>query len=216
MRTPHRRVLAIFTLNLLIFVLARIGLFLVYLNDFRDLTVREAFGAFARGLMFDASIIVLVTGGPLLMLLVPFVFVHHPHRLRLPTWLTANAAVVAAAALLAIVGHRYLGGRMASASVYIGIILGAAGVLMLAPFRYHHQRTWIGFWTWTNFVLLALFLLLLAADIIYFGFVHRHVGPEVTAIGGDVGLMLDMAFGDYGWAIALYLAACVEIGRAHV
>lgn len=211
MRKPHRRVLAIFTLNLLIFVLARIGLFLVYLNDFRDLTALEALGAFARGLMFDASIIVFVTGGPLLMLLVPFVFVHHPHRLRPSTWAWANVAVIAAATLLAILGHRYLGGRLASASVYAGVILGAVGILVLAPFQYRHQRTWISFWTWTNFVLLALFLLLLAADVIYFGFVHRHVGPEVTAVGGDIGLMLDMAFGDYGWAIVLYFAACVGL-----
>jgi phosphoglycerol transferase MdoB-like AlkP superfamily enzyme len=211
MRKPHRRVLAIFSLNLLVFFLARIGLFLVYLQDFHDLTAFEALRAFARGLMFDASIIVLVTGGPLLMMLVPFVFVHHPHRLRVSTWAWANAVVVALAVVLAFLGHHYLAGRLASVSFYTAVIIGGAAMLSLLPFTFAHHRVWISFWTWTNFVLLSLFLFLLAADIVYFGFVHRHVGPEITALGGDVGLMLDMAFGDYTWAIVLYLAACVGL-----
>jgi phosphoglycerol transferase MdoB-like AlkP superfamily enzyme len=149
MRKPHRRVLAIFTLNLLIFFLARVGLFLVHLEDFNDLTLLEVLRAFARGLLFDASIITLITGGPLL--------------------------------------------------------------LMLLPFRFAHHRHWQSLWTWANFTLLALFLLLLAGDILYFGFVHRHAGPEILALGGDVGLMFDMAFGSYWWALLLFLAACVGL-----
>jgi phosphoglycerol transferase MdoB-like AlkP superfamily enzyme len=211
MKKPHRRVLAIFSLNLLVFFLARVGLFLVYFQDFHDLTLAEALRAFARGLLFDASIIVLVTGGPLLMMLVPFVFVHHPHRLRLATWLKANAAVVAAVAVLIFLGRRALTGNVASAFPYAMIALGALALLMLLPFRFAHHRAWVGFWTWTNFVLLALFLFLLAADIVYFGFVHRHVGPEITALGGDVGLMLDMALGNYAGVILLYVAACVGL-----
>ena len=82
MHIPHRRVLAIFLFTLLVFFLARVGLLLVHLPDFHDLTPFEILQAFARGLMFDASIIVLVSGVPLLMMLVPFVFVHHPHQLR--------------------------------------------------------------------------------------------------------------------------------------
>jgi phosphoglycerol transferase MdoB-like AlkP superfamily enzyme len=211
MKKPHRRVLAIFSFNLLVFFLARIGLFLVYFQDFHDLTLFEALRAFARGLMFDASIIVLVTGLPLLMMLVPFVFVHHPHRLRLSNWLKGNAAVVAVVLALIMLGRHILTGNVASAFPYAMIALGVLAMLMLLPFRFTHHRAWMTFWTWVNFALLALFLFLLAADIIYFGFVHRHVGPEITAIGGDVGLMLDMAFGDYTWAIVLYLAACVGL-----
>ena len=149
MHRPHRRVLAIFSLTLLIFFLARVGLFLVYLEDFHDLTTLEVLRAFGRGLLFDASIITLVTGGPLL--------------------------------------------------------------LMLLPFRFAHHRHWLSFWTWTNFVLLALFLLLLAGNIVYFGFVHRHAGPEIVALGGDVGLMVDMALGSYWWALLLFFAACVGL-----
>jgi phosphoglycerol transferase MdoB-like AlkP superfamily enzyme len=211
MKKPHRRVLAILSLNLLVFGLARIGLFLVYFQDFHDLSVAEALHAFARGLLFDASIIVLVTGVPLAMMLLPFVFVHHPHRLRLSTWAGANVAVIVVAALLAFLGQHFLAGRSASVFSYSVIVIGAIALLALLPLRFHHHRAWMTFWTWTNFVLLSLFLFLLVADVVYFGFVHRHVGPEITAVGGDIGLMLDMALGDYSWAIGLYLLACIGL-----
>jgi len=148
-RKPHRRVLAILSLNLLVFLVARLGLFLVYLEDFSSLTATEILQSFARGLLFDASIITLITGGPL--------------------------------------------------------------VMMLLPFRFAHHRHWLSFWTWTNFVLLALFLLLLAGDLVYFGFVHRHAGPEITALGGDVGLLFDMAFGTYWWAMLAFALACAAL-----
>jgi phosphoglycerol transferase MdoB-like AlkP superfamily enzyme len=211
MRKPYRRVLAIFSLNLLIFFLARVGLFLVYLEDFHDLTLFEALRAFARGLLFDASIIMFITGLPLLMMLVPFVFVHHPHRLRLSTWAWANAAVVVLVLVPTLLGHYYLVGYLKTVLPLVGILVGVVAILMLLPFRITQHRTWLGFWTWTNFVLLALFLLLLAGNLVYFGFVHRHAGPEISALGGDVGLMLDMALGSYWWALLLFLAACVGL-----
>lgn len=211
MRKPYRRVLAIFSLNLLIFFLARAGLFLVYLEDFHDLTLFEALRAFARGLLFDASIITLITGLPLLMMLVPFVFVHHPHRLRLSTWAWANAAVVVLVLVPTLLGHYYLAGYLRNVLPLVGILVGVVAILILLPFRFAHHRTWLSFWTWANFVLLALFLLLLAGNIVYFGFVHRHAGPEIIALGGDVGLMLDMALGSYWWALLLFLVACVGL-----
>jgi len=148
-RKPHRRVLAILSLNLLIFLVARLGLFLVYLEDFASLTVGEILQSFARGLVFDASIITLITGIPL--------------------------------------------------------------VMMLLPFRFAHHRHWLSFWTWTSFLLLALMLLVLAGDLLYFGFVHRHAGPEITALGGDVGLLFDMAFGTYWWALLGFALACAGL-----
>jgi phosphoglycerol transferase MdoB-like AlkP superfamily enzyme len=145
MRKPIVRILAILSLNLLVFFLARAGLFLVYLHDFHDLTTIEVARAFARGLLFDLSIILLVTGAPLL--------------------------------------------------------------LMLLPWHFAHRRRWQSLCTWTNFVLLSLFLLLLSANLIYFDFLHRHAGPEITALGGDVELLRDMAFGSYAWALGLYVLA---------
>lgn len=211
MRKPHRRVLAIFSLNLLVFLLARVGLFLIYFQDFHDLTAAEALRAFTRGLLFDASIVLMFTGGPLLMMLVPFVFVHHPHRLSFPNWLRANVIVALLAAALAVLARYALSGKAASILPSAAIGFGVLALLMLLPFRITHHRAWISFWTWINFVLLALFVLLLAGDIVYFGFVHRHAGPEIAALGGDTELLFDMAFGSYAWALALYAAACVGL-----
>lgn len=141
-----RRVLILLGLNLLIFLLARAGLWLIYAGDFHALSGLELLNAFGRGLRFDLSIIMLVAGGPLLMLLLPFRFAQH--------------------------------------------------------------RLWAGFWTGSSLVLLAGFGFLLAADLVYFGFVHRHVGPEITTLSADPGLMLDMATGSYAWVLALYAAGC--------
>lgn len=38
-------------------------------------------------------------------------------------------------------------------------------------------------------------------DLIYFGFVNRHTGPEVSGLGNDLDLVLAMALGDYGPAL---------------
>ena len=149
MRKPVARVLAILTLNVLVFLLARIGLFLIYLHDFRDLTSLEVLQAFLRGLQFDLSIILVVTGLPLLF--------------------------------------------------------------MLLPWRFAQNRHWQGLYIWISFGLLVGFLLLLSADLIYFGFVHRHTGPEITALSGDRELLLDMALGSYTWALVLYGLAGVGL-----
>lgn len=211
MRQPYHRVLAIFSLNLLIFFLTRVGLFLIYLEDFHDLTLLETLRAFMRGLLFDASIIVLVTGIPLFMMLVPFAFVHHPQRLRFSTWAWANAAVLGLILLPAFLGHHFLVGNLTTVFPLVGIFVGVVAILMLLPFRLKHHRAWMSIWTWTNFLLLALFLLLLAGDVVYFGFVHRHAGPEIMALGGDVGLMVDMALGSYWWALLLFVAGGVGL-----
>lgn len=211
MRKPYHRVIAIFSFNLLIFFLARLGLFLVYLEDFQELAMLEVLRAFTRGLLFDASIIMFVTGVPLLMLLMPFVFVHHPHRLRLSTWAWASAAVILLVLVPALLGHRYLTGSLKTVFPLLGTMISVIATLMLLPFRFPHYRAWMNFWTWLNFVLLILFLLLLAGDIVYFGFVHRHVGPEITALGGDVGLMLDMALDSYWWALLLFVTVGVGL-----
>jgi phosphoglycerol transferase MdoB-like AlkP superfamily enzyme len=211
MHRPTRRVLAIFSLNLVIFFLARVGLFLVYPEDFHDLTLLETLRAFARGLLFDASIIMFITGGPLLMMLVPFVYVQQPHRLRLSTWAWANAAVAGLILLPALLVYYQIAGGINTVYPLAGFFIGAVALLMLLPFRLAHHRTWIHFWTWVNFALLIFFLLLLAGNVLYFGFVHRHAGPEIIALGGDVGLMLDMALGSYWWALLLFLSACIGL-----
>lgn len=145
MTTPTHRALVILGLNILLFLLARIGLWLAYQNDFRELDNIDLVKAFLLGEWFDLSVIAMVSGLPLLMLLLPF------------RWATHSA--------------------------------------------------WAGLWIWLSYGLLVVLGLLLAADVVYFSFVHRHAGHEIITLSADPQLLVDMAFGSYAWAVALYVVA---------
>ena len=147
MTTAARRALTIFLLNLLFFLSARVGLWLIYQDDFVSLTPLELTQAFLDGEWFDLSVIAMVSGFPLLM--------------------------------------------------------------MLLPFHWASHSSWLGWWTWISYGLLMMLGLLLAADIIYFSFVHRHVGPEIKTLGADPVLLVDMMFGSYAWAVAVYVMVCL-------
>jgi len=76
---------------------------------------------------------------------------------------------------------------------YIGLPL----IFLLLPFQWAKSAIWQQAWAWFIFALLLLFSFTLAADIIYFGFVHRHSGPEIQLIFGDIPLMIDMAISSH-------------------
>jgi len=149
MTSASHRALGILAANLLIFLVARTGLWLAYQTDFSDLEPLDLLRAFLQGEWFDLSVIAMVSGLPLLMLLLPF--------------------------------------RWASHSV------------------------WSGLWIWLSYGLLVVLMLLLAADVAYFSFVHRHAGPEITTLAADPQLLVDMAFGSYAWAVALYILASIGL-----
>jgi len=68
------RPIRILGIYLLLFLLARVALVLVYPLDFAGLDGATVFGAFCAGSLYDLSIILTVTGLPLLMLALPFPF----------------------------------------------------------------------------------------------------------------------------------------------
>ena len=149
MTSPSHRALGILVANLLIFLIARLGLWLAYQADFRELEAIDLLKAFVHGEWFDLSVIAMVSGLPLLMLLLPF--------------------------------------------------------------RWATHSVWSGLWIWLSYGLLVVLGLLLAADVAYFSFVHRHAGPEIVTLTADPQLLVDMAFGSYAWAVALYVAACIGL-----
>ena len=63
----------------------------------------------------------------------------------------------------------------------IFLVLGAPVLLLMLPFGWAQRRLWQAIWGWGCFAVFLTFFLLLAIDIIYFGYVHRHVGPEANA-----------------------------------
>ncbi len=65
----------------------------------------------------------------------------------------------------------------------IFLVAGIPIFLLTLPFRWAQGRLWQGIWGWVCFAILVGFFLILSIDTIYFGYVHRHLGPEVTILG---------------------------------
>jgi phosphoglycerol transferase MdoB-like AlkP superfamily enzyme len=86
----------------------------------------------------------------------------------------------------------------------VGIFLPL--LLMLLPFRWSHHVYWQRFWGWLIYLVLLLMVFMLAADTIYFGVVHRHVGAEIGAMSSDIAPMVALAFGQYGFILLLFAA----------
>jgi phosphoglycerol transferase MdoB-like AlkP superfamily enzyme len=77
-------------------------------------------------------------------------------------------------------------------------------LFMLLPFRWSHHAYWQRLWGWLIYIILLLLVFMLAADIIYFGVVHRHVGSEIGTMSSDIAPMITLAFGQYGLILLLF------------
>lgn len=77
------------------------------------------------------------------------------------------------------------------------LFIGLPLLFLLLPFRWSSSRWWQYPWLWLVFIALVGFIFIIAGDMAYFGFVHRHAGPEVKAMWSDMDLMWDMAISDY-------------------
>ena len=84
--------------------------------------------------------------------------------------------------------------------MYIGLPL----VFLMLPFRWAKSSFWQNFWAWVIYFFLLVFAFTLIADNIYYGFVHRHAGPEILLIMGDIPLMIDMALSNHLIALVIF------------
>lgn len=91
---PYGRIAVLLLLFLLPATLIRLALYLAYHDDFSGLSALQVLAAFCVGLRFDFSMAVLVIGIPLLLLLLPFRWSHHPLWQRLWGWLVYLALLV--------------------------------------------------------------------------------------------------------------------------
>jgi len=82
-------------------------------------------------------------------------------------------------------------------------------VMLMLPFRWSHHVYWQRLWGWFIFITLLLMLFMMAADTIYFGTVHRHVGAEIGTLGGDMSSMVMLAVSQYSGALFLFGLAAV-------
>jgi phosphoglycerol transferase MdoB-like AlkP superfamily enzyme len=92
----------------------------------------------------------------------------------------------------------------------VAMVVGIPLLLFLMlPFRWSHHVYWQRLWGWFIFITLLLMLFMMAADTIYFGTVHRHVGAEIGTINSDMSSMVMLAISQYSGALFLFGVAAV-------
>lgn len=89
----------------------------------------------------------------------------------------------------------------------IFLIAGIPIFLLTLPFPWTQGRLWQGIWGWACFAILVGFFLVLSIDVIYFGYVHRHIGPEVTILGEAFEAVALSAARQYVLPVLSFLAA---------
>ena len=82
-------------------------------------------------------------------------------------------------------------------------------LLMLFPFGFCHRRLWQGICGWAIYIMLVVLVFMMIADTVYFSLVHRHAGPEVSALGGDISTIINMAVEDFPLALTAFAVAAV-------
>ena len=150
-KNAYSRMLLIFLACMLPFTLMRLALYLFYQGDFHSLGTWQVIEAFAVGLRFDASMVAMVIGLPLLLLL-------------------------------------------------------------MLPFRWSHHVYWQRLWGWFIFITILLMVFMMAADTVYFGTVHRHMGAEINTVQSDIPSMAMLALSQYSGV--LFLFGVIAVGGA--
>ena len=85
-------------------------------------------------------------------------------------------------------------------------------LLLNLPLRFTASRAWQVPFAAILWVITVAMGAVLAADVVYFGYVNRHIAAELFAIGQDMGAMLHIAFSSYLGAVVGYVALCLGIG----
>jgi len=92
------------------------------------------------------------------------------------------------------------------------VFLGIPFLISYLPWRWCVSQRYLSFITWYSFVVLCVFVFLLAADLLYFGLVHRHAGHEVGAtLNSSAMAMVGIAFSEY-WLQLLVMVVVVFLG----
>ena len=97
----------------------------------------------------------------------------------------------------------FIHGLRFDASIIITFV-GIPFLFMSLPHRWAASRIWQGLIVWYAYIIFIGFAFLMIGDLIYFGFVQRHAGPEVTLLTGDTELMLDMLLNEHRIALILF------------
>lgn len=86
----------------------------------------------------------------------------------------------------------------------LALLAGIPLLLMLLPFKVCHRRFWQGICGWSIYIMMLALVFMIIADMFYFAEVHRHAGPEVKAMGGDISTITNMIIHEFPWALTLF------------
>jgi phosphoglycerol transferase MdoB-like AlkP superfamily enzyme len=80
---------------------------------------------------------------------------------------------------------------------YVGVPL----VLLVVPVPARIEGPWRRVWGWTAYVVAALLALLLAIDLGYFPYLHRHVASEILLVREEAGNISSLLATEYRWGV---------------
>ena len=87
----------------------------------------------------------------------------------------------------------------------LAVSVGIPLLLMLLPFSLCQRRFWQSLCGWTVYIMVLALVFMMIADMFYFSEVHRHAGPEVSAMGGDIGTIINMIVHEFPKALVLFV-----------
>ncbi len=76
------------------------------------------------------------------------------------------------------------------------------------------HRAWHQLWIWVVFVCIVIASVLNASDLVYFGYVHRHLGSEINTLGNDMPAMVRLGFSSYPLALGAFVLGVLALGWA--
>lgn len=89
------------------------------------------------------------------------------------------------------------------------LVIGIPLLLLLLPFRWSHHVLWQRLWGWLVYLALLTFILMMVIDMVYFGYVHRHVGSEINTLSADMDSMVNIALHQYRGSLLLFITAAL-------
>ncbi|MBI3545209.1 MAG: hypothetical protein HY081_01235 [Gammaproteobacteria bacterium] len=79
-------------------------------------------------------------------------------------------------------------------------------LLINLPLRFALSNSWQKILAWLLWAVSMAMGAVLAADIVYFGYVNRHIATELSALGQDLGAVIHIALTGYTGAVIAYVA----------
>ena len=92
------------------------------------------------------------------------------------------------------------------------VMAGLPIIFLLLPFGWSHHRYWQRLWLWCIYALLLVFVFMTWADLIYFGYVHRHTGSEINMGVVDAASTAGVVVRQYGLALLGFAVSALGMG----